>query len=662
MKSQKNGSHLTQQQQSWLNNAIKFCDSGQHQQAHKLAQRILKQSTNNDSAEFIIALYEEKSGRTSDAIKYCRRAVEHAPHHRDYRAKLAALLIATNALDEAEKLFAELHKEGKSDTYPIRGLTKICGLRGDVVGTYNNFLKLKRLNALSENEQSLIIESLSMITADFHYKGLANDLSDFLDYTHINPNKITHFLGHHFCEKYNLKEENQTIGLEELLNDHFLQKALKIILFTSPQIEELLTNLRKSLLTEISSIQTIPNQLLPLIEALAIQNNINEFVHFISADEKEILGLFEKLLITQTQENNWSPSQSELVLLCLSLYGRLYDFPVRDQLLSHPLDSWPEPLKNIARMSLFEIDDEIKKAAQIPTLTPIDDETSLAVRAQYEDNPYPRWSRPQQYSARPYGQYMANLLPGYVPPRSLLQKRLNALIAGCGTGRQPIEFAIQFPNTKITAVDISRRSLAHAQRKAQEFGITNIDFYHGDILKLDQIDERFDLIQCSGVIHHMAEPLRGWRILRDLLAPGGILQLDLYSRIARQEISQHREAIESLEIKSTPEDIRRYRQLLIEEGSHPYILTSTDFWSLSPCRDLLFHCQEHQFTWPEIQECCDQLDMEFVGLHAHKPIFQLYHDNFPSDPDYRNLENWHQFELNNPKLFGGMYSFWCKRK
>jgi len=80
------------------------------------------------------------------------------------------------------------------------------------------------------------------------------------------------------------------------------------------------------------------------------------------------------------------------------------------------------------------------------------------------------------------------------------------------------------------------------------------------------------------------------------------------------------------------------------------------------CRDLLFHTQEHQFTWTQIQQCCEQLELEFVGLQVNGDTFRLYRKTYPQDVGCKNLTNWHQLELKHPQMFAGMYSFWCKKK
>src|SRR5205814_5471700 len=103
------------------------------------------------------------------------------------------------------------------------------------------------------------------------------------------------------------------------------------------------------------------------------------------------------------------------------------------------------------------------------------------------------------------------------------------LIAGCGTGRHPIQVARAYPDVEILAVDLSLASLAYAARMTELLGISNIIYRQADILKLGDLDQRFAVVECSGVLHHLDDPLVGWRVLVKLLESDGLMRISLYS-------------------------------------------------------------------------------------------------------------------------------------
>src|SRR5205807_6853556 len=100
--------------------------------------------------------------------------------------------------------------------------------------------------------------------------------------------------------------------------------------------------------------------------------------------------------------------------------------------------------------------------AAIPQLTPISDRTSTAVRAQYEENPYPRWLRaPLQDEPAPLRQVLAQQLPWLETARLPASAQPRVLIAGCGTGQHAISAATTYAGADVLAIDLSRASLAH---------------------------------------------------------------------------------------------------------------------------------------------------------------------------------------------------------
>ena len=75
---------------------------------------------------------------------------------------------------------------------------------------------------------------------------------------------------------------------------------------------------------------------------------------------------------------------------------------------------------------------------------------------------------------------------------------------------------------------------------------------------------------------------------------------------------------------------------------------------------MIFHVQEHRFTIPEISKILKNFKLEFLGFA--NPFFQKkYSQSFPDDKKNLSLDNWNQFEINNPDAFKGMYQFWVRK-
>ena len=211
-------------------------------------------------------------------------------------------------------------------------------------------------------------------------------------------------------------------------------------------------------------------------------------------------------------------------------------------------------------------------------------------------------------------------------------------------------------------MDLSLTSLAYAKRKTIELDISNLEYLQADILDLHRLDRKFDVIESAGVLHHMDEPMAGWEVLTDILKSGGLIKIGLYSELARSHIAKIREEIGSLEVEKTEAEIRKFRQLIVssQNTNHQKIVNSSDFYSLSTLRDLIFHVQEHRFTIPELVNCIDELGLKFCGFED-KDIISQFRQFHEVSSDIYDLSLWHQFEKSNPGTFSGMYQFWCQK-
>ena len=237
----------------------------------------------------------------------------------------------------------------------------------------------------------------------------------------------------------------------------------------------------------------------------------------------------------------------------------------------------------------------------------------------------------------------------------------DVLIAGCGTGQHPFSNAQYSPQARILAVDISRTALAYARRKTREAGLHNIEYAQADILKLGTIGRTFDRIETVGVLHHLAEPKAGWRVLLSLLAPNGTMRVGLYSAAARRAVVEARALIAERGYSATADDIRALRQTVIRGQSTNTLLKIADFYTMSGCRDLLFNVMEHRFTIPEIAAFLNQHALLFHGFELEPAIIEQFQERYPGGEALTNLDNWHEFETANPDTFWHMYAFTVSR-
>jgi 2-polyprenyl-3-methyl-5-hydroxy-6-metoxy-1,4-benzoquinol methylase len=439
-----------------------------------------------------------------------------------------------------------------------------------------------------------------------------------------------------------------------LANDVFLRCAMQSTLLRGVELEFLLTHLRFALLrlAQDSEHKTIKldDDTASMFCALAEQCFINEYVFAQSERETQEAAQIREVLQDRLSAGHDIPS---ILLAAVAAYFPLHGIANAKLLLTAER---PQYVADLLVLQIREPLEEAEDCRTIPALTAIDDATSLVVMQQYEENPYPRWTL---NSHATYGGEMERHVESVAVDKE--RPSLEILIAGCGTGRHAFHVAEQSPEAHILAIDISRPSLAYARRKTKAAGLRNIDYAQADILKLSGIGRTFDRIEAVGVLHHLAEPAAGWRMLLSLLKPNGILRLGFYSETARRTIVEARKLIVEAAYQPTPEGIRALRQTIIANRNDPrwqtLLATAEELYSMSGCRDLLFNVMEHRYTIPQIEEFLKEHDLSFLGFELEAGIAEQFQDRYPGSEADKNLGYWDVFEKDKPDTFRRMYIF-----
>src|SRR5580704_941976 len=307
-------------------------------------------------------------------------------------------------------------------------------------------------------------------------------------------------------------------GLGALAANPLLHAVLAAVPVKSVRFERLLTGARHALLEAAVADGDAADgdaAALPFYAALAQQCFINEYVFDFTAAEQQAAAECRVRLETALAAGAPVPP---LLLLAVAACAPLRELRGAQRLTAVAA---PAPLGAVLRQQLREPLEEEALRARMARLTPIGGGVSAAVRAQYEEHPYPRWvSMPLREQPLPFNAELRRALPfaHFVPLAA--ENGPEVLVAGCGTGADAVAVARRFRGARVLAVDLSLASLAYAQRKTRELGVTNIEYAQADILELGSLERSFDVVSAIGVLHHLADPLEGWRVLISRLRPG----------------------------------------------------------------------------------------------------------------------------------------------
>jgi len=441
-------------------------------------------------------------------------------------------------------------------------------------------------------------------------------------------------------------------GFRAIAANPYLRAVLESTPAVDLALERWLTAVRAAMLKAALAGKAADEITLAFAASLAQQCFINEYVFAVSAEEN-----------TYVERLAAQDALSPFALAVIAMYRGLHTLPDAQALAQR---QWPASVAAVVTQQIEEPLRERELRATIPQLTPIGGGVTAAVRAQYEENPYPRWVRlgVPPLPLRVLDDHIRQLFPA-VPFRPTgARDAIDVLVAGCGTGRHALDVAQAYHGANVLAVDISLSSLAAARRHTPPQLADRIEFRQADILALGALDRRFDLINTTGVLHHMERSRDGWRELIKLMKPDGLMHVGLYSATARRDVVAARAMIAQRGYAPTPDGIRRMRGDLIAEGKPYDLMRLNDFFTVSECRDLLFHVHEEQFTIAGIKAFLDENSLNFIGFEFGAPDqHRFHHDAFARAGWASNdLDRWDAYERAHPQVFSGMYIFWVQKK
>lgn len=164
-----------------------------------------------------------------------------------------------------------------------------------------------------------------------------------------------------------------------------------------------------------------------------------------------------------------------------------------------------------------------------------------SVKQQYEALPYPP-RNPEDEKIRllrTVGDTLSELNHYCFKGKRNFNQDFRCLVAGGGTGDSVINLAEQLRGTsaEIVYLDMSAASRRIAEQRAAVRGLTNITWLSESLLSIPELDiGKFDYINCSGVLHHLNDPLEGAHALASALKDDGAMYLMVYAEYGRHAV------------------------------------------------------------------------------------------------------------------------------
>ena len=154
------------------------------------------------------------------------------------------------------------------------------------------------------------------------------------------------------------------------------------------------------------------------------------------------------------------------------------------------------------------------------------DNITKKVEKMYKKYPYPSPSTQASQTNE-----LLNLLKIFELENKIKLINQKILDAGSGSGHRIINVAKHFKKCNFFGIDISETSLKIANIIKEKNNIENIQFKKFNLMDSTLKLEKFDIILCMGVLHHLSNPEKGLQNILNILKKDGIFFLYVYGKL-----------------------------------------------------------------------------------------------------------------------------------
>jgi SAM-dependent methyltransferase len=199
---------------------------------------------------------------------------------------------------------------------------------------------------------------------------------------------------------------------------------------------------------------------------------------------------------------------------------------------------------------------------------------------------------------------------------------LDVLVAGCGTW-QAAKHALTHPDARVTGIDVSATSIEHTNALKGKYSLANLDVRQMPIERVSGLERQFDLIVCTGVLHHLADPDAGLRALRSVLKPDGAIYLMVYAPYGRAGVYMIQEYCRRLRVgTSEPEMDALVATLGAMSQDHPLVRLlrgSRDAGDPDALADALLNPRDRAYSVPQLYELIERNGLTFGRWYWQAP-------------------------------------------
>jgi SAM-dependent methyltransferase len=199
---------------------------------------------------------------------------------------------------------------------------------------------------------------------------------------------------------------------------------------------------------------------------------------------------------------------------------------------------------------------------------------------------------------------------------------IDILVAGCGTW-QAARYALCRPEARVVGIDVSPTSLEHTARLKAQYNLTNLETGQLAIEEAAALGRSFDLIVCTGVLHHLADPDAGLRALRSVLKPDGVMSLMVYAPYGRAGVYMLQDYCRRLGVGTSGQELADLLAVLkVLPQQHPLVALlrgARDGASPDALADALLNPRDRSYSVPQVFELIVRQGLTFRRWYSQAP-------------------------------------------
>ena len=203
---------------------------------------------------------------------------------------------------------------------------------------------------------------------------------------------------------------------------------------------------------------------------------------------------------------------------------------------------------------------------------------------------------------------------------------LDILVAGCGANQAAV-IAHTNPGSRVTGIDVSDSSLDHQRRLAGTHALDNLELFLLPIERVGELGREFDLVICTGVLHHMVDPSDGLRALGRCVRPDGVVAVMLYAEFGRMGVRMLQEAFRDLELQQDERSLEVVKSTIQSlPHDHPlrgYLSIAGDLHHDAGLVDTFLNARDRTYTVDDCLKLVDSAGLVFDDWFLKAPYHHM---------------------------------------